>query len=584
MNDLAAPDGWLEANQRYLCAEFARVRALLEAGAGSALVREADAAAAAAHAALPWDSALERVTTAFGLSEFERTLLLLCAGVEMDASLREWWRGRPDAPTRPTFGVALATLPLAHWSATAPDAPLRRWRLVNPREGAALLDRALDVDERVLHALAGIDSLDARLAPFVRGVTGAAHAHADDGAAVREIAAALTSDADAPHPIVLVGGDPDRANGVARRGADAAGWTLLKLDARAFASAAPEDRHVVSALLARERRLGAVALLADARPTLADATDLVDLLPRPLLFCAPRDLAAQLPGRHIRLEAMPGGAVSPSHPALEALADRVVPAVTWDDVVLPEAVRATLHDIAEQVRQRARVHEQWGFARRGARGLGVTALFSGESGTGKTMAAEALSGELGLPLYRVDLSGVVSKYIGETEKNLRRVFDAAEDGGAILLFDEADALFGKRSEVRDSHDRYANIEVSYLLQRMEDYAGLALLTTNARTALDRAFQRRLRFVVEFPFPDASHRERIWRAVFPPDTPTQDLDFAALARPALAGGTIRNIAINAAFRAAGAGRAVTMADLAHATRVDAAKRERPSAALDTRGWT
>ena len=204
------------------------------------------------------------------------------------------------------------------------------------------------------------------------------------------------------------------------------------------------------------------------------------------------------------------------------------------------------------VRQRAKVYDAWGFGAARARGLGISALFAGPSGTGKTMAGEVLANELNLDLYRIDLSQVVNKYIGETEKNLRRVFDAAEEGGAILLFDEADALFGKRSEVKDSHDRYANIEISYLLQRMEAYRGLAILTTNMKSALDTAFLRRLRFVVQFPFPDAAQRAEIWRRVFPAPTPTEGLDFAQLARLQVAGGNIRNMALNAAFLAAEAG--------------------------------
>src|SRR5439155_15728513 len=190
---------------------------------------------------------------------------------------------------------------------------------------------------------------------------------------------------------------------------------------------------------------------------------------------------------------------------------------------------------------------------------------------------------LRLDLYRIDLSSVVSKYIGETEKNLRRVFDAAEEGGAILLFDEADALFGKRSEVKDSHDRYANIEVSYLLQRMEAYRGLAILTTNARSAIDTAFQRRLRFVVQFPFPDVRLREAIWRRVFPQATPLADVDYAKLGRLHVAGGSIRNIALNAAFLAAEGGTPVTMTHLANAAHAEAAKRERPLSDAETRGW-
>jgi SpoVK/Ycf46/Vps4 family AAA+-type ATPase len=177
----------------------------------------------------------------------------------------------------------------------------------------------------------------------------------------------------------------------------------------------------------------------------------------------------------------------------------------------------------------------------------------------------------------------VSKYIGETEKNLRRVFDAAEAGGAILLFDEADALFGKRSEVKDSHDRYANIEVSYLLQRMESYRGLAILTTNLKSALDTAFLRRIRFVVQFPFPDAAQRAEIWRRVFPLATPTEGLAIEPLAQLNVAGGNIRNIAINAAFMAAEAREPVRMAHLLHAAQMEYAKIEKPLTSGETAGW-
>ena len=199
------------------------------------------------------------------------------------------------------------------------------------------------------------------------------------------------------------------------------------------------------------------------------------------------------------------------------------------------------------------------------------------------MAAEVLAGELRLDLYRIDLSSVVSKYIGETEKNLRRVFDAAEEGGAILLFDEADALFGKRSEVKDSHDRYANIEVSYLLQRMEAYRGLAILTTNLKNALDPAFLRRLRFIVPFPFPDATQRAEIWRHIFPASTPTQELDLSKLARLNVAGGNIRNVALNAAFLAAGANEPVRMTHLLRAARSEYAKLEKPLTESEIGGW-
>src|SRR5262249_35465191 len=242
-----------------------------------------------------------------------------------------------------------------------------------------------------------------------------------------------------------------------------------------------------------------------------------------------------------------------------------------------------LHRIAAHVRHRAKVYEDWGFAARSSRGPGISALFAGPSGTGKTMAAEVLAGELRLDLYRIDLSSVVSKYIGETEKNLRRIFDAAEEGGAVLLFDEADALFGKRSEVKDSHDRYANIEVGYLLQRMEAYRGLAVLTTNLKNSLDPAFLRRIRFVVQFPFPDALQRAEIWRRVFPPNTPTEGLDINVLARLNVAGGNIRNIALNAAFLAADAGEPVRMAHLLQAAQSEYAKPEKPLTEVETAGW-
>ena len=258
---------------------------------------------------------------------------------------------------------------------------------------------------------------------------------------------------------------------------------------------------------------------------------------------------------------------------LDDLAQRVVPAASWNDIVLPEDVTGQLRELAAQVGQRAKVYGEWGFGPRLNRGRGIAALFAGSSGTGKTMAAEVLACHLDLDLYRIDLAGVVSKYIGETERNLRRVFDAAEAGGAILFFDEADALFGRRTDVKDSHDRYANIEIDYLLQRMEEYRGLAILASNRKTALDRAFLRRLRFVVEFPFPDAAARRRIWRLAFPSETPLVALDYDALGRLELAGGNIRNVSLNAAFLAADAGEGVGMAHLAAAARSEYAKCEK-----------
>jgi SpoVK/Ycf46/Vps4 family AAA+-type ATPase len=268
---------------------------------------------------------------------------------------------------------------------------------------------------------------------------------------------------------------------------------------------------------------------------------------------------------------------------IDDLAQRVTAPATWEDLVLPAAQLRILHDLVDCFRFRTRVYEQWGFAAKDSRGLGITALFSGVSGTGKTLAAEVIANALQLDLYRIDLSGVVSKYIGETEKNLRRVFDAAEEAGAILLFDEADALFGKRSEVKDSHDRYANIEVSYLLQRMEAYRGVAILTTNSRESLDPAFLRRIRFAANFPFPAEAERAEIWRRMFPRALPVDGVVVEKLARLAIAGGNIRNIAVNAAFGAARDDSPLTMRHLLDASRAEYMKLEKTLGASEVDGW-
>ena len=252
---------------------------------------------------------------------------------------------------------------------------------------------------------------------------------------------------------------------------------------------------------------------------------------------------------------------------LGVLARKIEPFYRWDELVLPDDQTAQLREICEQVKTRHIVYGDWGFDRKLSMGKGLNVLFSGPPGTGKTMAAEIIANELGLDLYRIDLSQVVSKYIGETEKNLGQIFREARANFAILFFDEADALFGKRSEVKDSHDRYANIEIGYLLQEMESYDGIAILATNLRQHMDEAFVRRLQVIVEFPFPDEQHRERIWRVTFPQQAPlSEDVDFARLARDIkLAGGNIKNIVLAAAFYAASDGGVIGMTHLLEATR-------------------
>ncbi|WP_331234146.1 AAA family ATPase [Natronorarus salvus] len=246
-----------------------------------------------------------------------------------------------------------------------------------------------------------------------------------------------------------------------------------------------------------------------------------------------------------------------SRQGLDELAREIEPTYDWDHIVLPEDTLGHLHEIAGAIRHRGTVFEEWGFADRFSLGNGINVLFTGKSGTGKTMAAEIIANDVGLPLYKLDLSSVMSKYIGETEKNLRRVFDAAENSNAILFFDEADALFGKRTEISDSHDRYANVEVDYLLQRMEEHDGCVILASNLKENIDEAFRRRITAAVEFPKPDEEARREIWELIFPEETPTEELDLEFLAGFKLSGGDIKSSALTAAFLAAEAGEPVRM---------------------------
>ena len=279
-----------------------------------------------------------------------------------------------------------------------------------------------------------------------------------------------------------------------------------------------------------------------------------------------RDWAAQS-GQGLHGSSLLAAARAHSNPRLATMARKITPRYTWSDIVLPDDQLTLLREIVATVRGRSLVLEEWGVGRKLASSPGVTMLFSGPPGTGKTMAAEVIAAELDLDLYKIDLSTIVSKYIGETEKNLERIFSEAQSSNAILFFDEADAIFGKRSEVKDAHDRYANIEISYLLQRMEAYDGVTILATNLRANLDEAFTRRLQFAVDFPFPDEGYRLRIWQTLLPLGVPREpDLDFELLARRfKLAGGNIRNILVGAAYLAASDGGRLTMKHLLHGTR-------------------
>ncbi|HVF50039.1 MAG TPA: AAA family ATPase [Pyrinomonadaceae bacterium] len=279
----------------------------------------------------------------------------------------------------------------------------------------------------------------------------------------------------------------------------------------------------------------------------------------------PNSHARALSNSQASLEELFAAARAQSSRHLSTLARHVEPVYGWDEIVLPPDQLAQLTEICNQAKHRHIVYGKWGFDRKLSLGKGLNALFSGPPGTGKTMSAEVIARELRLALYKIDLSQIVSKYIGETEKNLDRIFREAQSSYSILFFDEADALFGKRSEVKDAHDRYANIEVGYLLQKMEEFEGIAILATNLRQHLDEAFVRRMHFIVEFPFPDEEYRRRIWEVMFPQEAPLDpEVDFQLLAREIkLAGGQIKNIALSAAFNAASDGGVINLAHLRRA---------------------
>lgn len=594
-------------------------------------------------------TALDMLCENLQLSRFERALVLLCAGIELDERVPQLCaQAHDDAQkTFPTFALALAALPDAHWSALLPHSSLRYWRVLELENPNALTHSALRADERIVHYLMGETSFDARLDGLLEPLRMAnALTPSEENLATRMNAEWRRARVNLP-VLVLRGASSQTARALAANVCAEVGLHAYALDADALPPTFQEV-EALARLWEREAVLQRGALLMDAVESDLDAARIAVLrrfLERthaPLLVAtraqtissrratrifemdAPttqeqralwqsalgetadalngqveqliaqfhlspaqiqtaRAQAAQADTKDLP-RALWDACRAQARPALDELAPRLTARATWADLVLPERQLQTLREIAAQVRTRAVVYDTWGFETRSSSGFGITALFAGESGTGKTMAAEVLANELRLDLYRIDLSQVVSKYIGETEKNLRRVFDAAESGGAILLFDEADALFGKRSEVKDSHDRYANIEVSYLLQRMEQYRGLAILTTNLKNALDPAFARRIRFVAHFPFPDTPARAEIWKRIFPAQTPTDALDAAKLARLNVAGGNIRNIALNAAFLAADAREPIRMQHLLRAARSEYAKLEKQLTDSEIGGWT
>ena len=631
-------EDWSAANQRGLMAELSRLRRVLGGEPNEPEAPPPDST----------PSALDALCAMFGLSGFERRIVLLCAGMELDGGFAAQCAAAPGSGGNPwpSFGLALAAFPEGHWDALANRAPLRHWRLIETIGNGPLVASRLQIDERILFFLTGVAQTDERLVSLIEPVRESAGTPASQTALLDRLAAAWKSACEAKRALPalqLCGADLSGKRALAAELLSRLTIVLFRLPA-AILPVNLAELETLHRFWEREAILQNAALLlecdrcegADAQRELAIAR-WIELSRTPLLISTReprRDLdrpliTVEVPkptraeqrlaweqaiGQGVGLNGQLDRLVSQfdfstaairttatgllgeksetnlwdacrlqARPRLQDLAQHIISNATWADIVLPAPQMSILQTIAQHLRQRARVYDEWGFAEQSNRGLGLSALFSGPSGTGKTLASEILANELRLDLFRIDLSAVVSKYIGETEKNLRRVFDAAEEGGAVLLFDEADALFGKRSEVKDSHDRYANVEISYLLQRMEAYHGLAILTTNMKEGLDPAFLRRLSFVVQFPFPDQAQRAEIWRNIFPAKTPTDRVDLSALSRLSIAGGNIRNIALHAAFAAADADEPVRMPHLLLAARLEYEKLEKPLTEAELGGW-
>ena len=591
--------------------------------------------------------ALIMLSRLFGLNEFEKNVLLLCASTEMDTRIAGLCAQAQDDPARPypTFALAFSLFDDPNWDILSPERPLRYWQILEiSRSGQLpLTNSPLRADDRIVSYIKGLNYLDERvrslLMPFELSEE-SEDLPPSQLSAVDEIASRIAGVGSGSPVIELLGHDGQTKQMVARRAAEELGLNLYRLPADLLPPNAVE-MDLLARLWQRESILLPIALYLDAQDSVEQAPAIRRFLSRMdvngVIFLASRDIL-EVPGRDLLIQdiskptskeqreawetalgeessensallagqfdlnlstinriarsAFVDGQISSkdriwdeclscTRPRMEALAQRIDPRATWDQIVIPKSELALLNQISDQVRHRYRVYDVWGFGDKMNRGLGISTLFSGESGTGKTMAAEVLANDLRMSLYRIDLSAVVSKYIGETEKNLRRLFDAAEDGGAILFFDEADSLFGKRSEVKDSHDRYANIEVNYLLQRIETFKGLAILATNTKGALDSAFLRRLRFVVNFPFPGQAERRAIWEKTFPEKMPHEELDFERLAKLNLTGGSIHNIAINAAFISASSGAPLNMPMIFEAARAELRKLERPVNEADFR---
>jgi hypothetical protein len=565
-------------------------------------------------------TALARIAEAFGLNALATDTLLLAALADQRPAVSAPLQAhRLAVGGRATPALIEAVL---GDGALAAELPLRQAGLVSLRGEGRLYERGISVAEPVLEALWGRVAWDAALAPLLRPAPVAA----GDAGLAHRIGQAWQATGQ------VIYGDDSGAAGLIARAMQGVG--LVRLDVADL----PDDAAVRAGLaqvLRRDLILSGQVLMLMADGHGARAWDFCERVGLPMFLCG-----ASLPAHsHLAALRLPDPPAEPdpwvhilgpdlaSHAdvasvaatfpltapqvrraagalaaglapnlwsaaraeagmQMGALAQPLTHLAVWDDLILPPAQMDALTQMAGFLRNRRRVNQDWGFAGKSVRGLGMAALFHGASGTGKTTAAEALIARLGgqVPLYRVNVAALVSKYIGETAKNFDQVFRTGAACGAALLFDEAEGLFGKRTgQTRDSNDKHANAELGFLLQCLESYPGIAILTTNMRAAIDEAFFRRFRFVIDFPFPDKALREAIWRRVLPDALPRDDLDFDALARPSLSGGNIRSVAINAAHLAAGEDVPLGMRHLAHAVRLEFSKLEKTPPDRDLQGW-
>lgn len=647
---------WLELNRKCLMMSIQLVMEELETHFSKSnkkeIFTEVDASSELLEEILekiPSKPNLEILVEKFKLSEFEKKMLLVCAGIELNSNYSAFISKLQGNATSvfPSFNLLLAGLELSHWDAISPASPLRKWNLIHLNSGSLLANQPIKIDEGILHYLTGISFLEEHLASVVKKENEEFLLTKSQEQLVSQIVIDYTNNSKHQKIIELNGDQPKDKIAVAKKVSESLGYTLFKIDALSVPSKM-EDVIFLEKLWNRQALLNRYAIFIDCtnssieehsnystlnhfanncngltfidremlskslsittniykvnKPTLEEQINLWTNL---LVYGEENTHVINSLVQHFNLATQTIKIASQeinesneqenlksvlwktccekTRPAVDHLAHRIETLATWDDIVLPKEDLNTLKEITMQVKYRSKVYNEGGFAKKQSRGLGISVLFSGESGTGKTMAAEVIANDLNLDLYRIDLSQIKNKFVGESEKNIKKVFDSFEDGGAILLFDEADSLFGKRGEVQDSHDSHKNFQIGYLLQRMENFNGLAILTTNMKNAIDKAFERRIRFSVNFERPNLQHRRKIWEKAFPNQAWVNGVDYKKLALANIPGGNIKNIAMNAAFLAASEDSKIGMNHLLQATKNEYKKVDRHLSNSEIKDW-